>query len=528
MSADLVLVGGRVRTGGETMDAAVAFTDGVISAIGDDTTVRASIGRGTEVVDARGATVVPGLTDAHVHVVQGALFGLGTDLRGCSSLDDVRAALGKSGPDRHGWIRGFGLDPNVFGREPVSAAPLETALRGVPTVIRLMDAHSMLVNSAVVTAAGITGREQVPGPAQVAVDAHGAPTGHLLEEAAMALLDDVMPAPAAEDRDAAVRRVVAGMAATGLTGGHVMDDLPGTLEALAAVDSEPGLRWRVHSWVRPDDSDEHIDEVIARITGPGGGRRWRHAGVKMFLDGTVEGGTAWLSTPDDHGKNATSTWPEPGRYRDVVRRLDRAGIRTATHAIGDAAVAHAVAAFAAATSDPGRHRIEHLETVPPPTLSRIARLGVVASMQPTHCTRTTCADGSDMWSRRLGAPRVAQGWPIGTLRSLGATVALGSDWPVVHFDPREVMAEGVLRRPVDAVGDRPRQPDQAITTLQALEGYTSHAARAVGEANAGALAVGNLADVTVLAADPVELAPSELAEVDIVATVVDGRVVYHR
>jgi predicted amidohydrolase YtcJ len=282
--------------------------------------------------------------------------------------------------------------------------------------------------------------------------------------------------------------------------------------------------------LRPGDPQDRLLELLNRVAAPppgGRGRLWRHAGVKLFLDGTVEGGTAWLCEPDAAGAGTACAWPDPEAYAAAVHTLDRAGVRTATHAIGDAAVEHAVAVLAA-TDSPSRHRIEHLETVPLPTLKRLAEVGITASMQPTHCTRCTRSDGTDRWSRLLCRRRVARGWPIGDLRRLGANVTLGSDWPVAHFDPRPIMAEAVLRRPVDDPDDRARQSGQEVTAADALAGYTVHAARAVGEQDTGTIAPGQLADLTVLEADPLELSPASLAGVGVVATVVAGRVVHHR
>lgn len=505
----------------------LAIRDGRIVALEAEADVRRQITTAREVLDARDAVVVPGLTDGHSHPVMGTVMSLGVDLSGLATLDQVRRALAGATPDRHGWVRGFGLDHNVFSPGPVTNEVLDEVLPGLPVVVRLYDAHSVLASREAVRRAGITGREELPWPARVAVDDTGEPTGHLVEMAAIELVEQVQPQPTQAELVAAFRAVTAGMAARGLTGGHVMDDLPGTAETLAAVDDDAtALRWRVHGWLHPEQGADRVEELARRALSQAAGRRWRHAGVKLFLDGTVEGGTAWLEQGDTRGESVSSTWPDPETYRAVVHGLDARGVRTATHAIGDAAVDHAVSVLAGTTS-PARHRIEHLETVRPETLAALAAAGIIASMQPTHCTRCTRADAGDEWSQRVGAARVAQGWPVGELRRRGVTVALGSDWPVAAYDPWVIMADAQLRRPVDQPDDGPRQDGQQVTAQQALEGYTSHAARAIGEDDAGRLAVGALADLTVVEADPLRATPEELAGMRVVATLVDGVVVHH-
>jgi predicted amidohydrolase YtcJ len=169
------------------------------------------------------------------------------------------------------------------------------------------------------------------------------------------------------------------------------------------------------------------------------------------------------------------------------------------------------------------HRIEHIETIPDELVARFAELGVAASMQPIHGTHHTRADRSDNWSVRLGEERSARGWRCRDLREAGVTVALGSDWPITPYDPRAMMADSILRRPVERPGTAPVQPEQALTALMALEGYTTHAAAAAGlSAVTGSITPGKRADFTVFARDPLTVDPEELARTAVVATLLDG------
>ncbi|MFF3721689.1 amidohydrolase family protein [Streptomyces erythrochromogenes] len=199
-----------------------------------------------------------------------------------------------------------------------------------------------------------------------------------------------------------------------------------------------------------------------------GGALWRTDGVKIFMDGTIDNGTAWLERPDCHGESTHAFWPDPAVCTRIIGELHRAGVPTATHAIGDAAVRHVLDAVEKAQAETGRgvrHRVEHIETVPDDTLRRFGELDVIASVQPTHCCDFTRADHTDNWSRRLGEERAARAWRCRDLWDSGATVVLGSDWPIAPFPPLGVMAGARPhrpgRRPAHHGRDRPARPARA-------------------------------------------------------------------
>ncbi|MFF5972421.1 amidohydrolase [Streptomyces sp. NPDC012769] len=517
---DLVLLNARLRTPELSRHTAVAVHGGLITALGDDTDARAWRGPRTEVVDLAGATLTPGLTDAHSHPVWGLEMFTGTDLSAVTDLDGLRAAL-RGAERRDGWVLGFGLDHNVFGGRPVHRELIEDALGGAPAFLRLYDGHSALASAAALRAAGIDGPRAFAQRSEVVCDAEGRPTGHLNEHAAMDLMTPVLPAqPYAERRDRLVE-LLSAMAATGLTGAHVMDlgghDVPGLLAAIEA-DGDLPLRLRLAPWCMPGATTEELDELV-RLQ-ERAGRLWRIGGVKFFMDGTVEGGTAWLEHADCHGQGTDAFWPDPAAYTAAVRHLHRAGVGTATHAIGDAAVRHVLDTVESLGAGPGpRHRIEHIETVPDDQLGRFAALGVVASMQPPH-TAYTRADRTDEWSRRLGEERAERAWRCRDLRDAGAALALGSDWPIAHHDARQVLA--TAQAPRGAASGRP-----GLTGLMALEGMTTHAALAAGEEQrAGRIAPGHRADLTAFAVDPVDAPADETAAAPIRLTVAGGRITW--
>ncbi|MCE4948804.1 amidohydrolase [Streptomyces albulus] len=532
MPATLVLLSARLLdpvTGTFLPQTALAAADGKITALGDDREIRAHADTATTVIDLKGAVVTPGLTDGHLHPVSGAELTHGLDLSGCTDLDGVRAALARevAALTPGAWLHGWGLDPNVFGDRPIESAALAPVLDGVPALLQLFDAHSMLASPRALELAGVDGPRTFDQAAEVVCDDAGRPTGLLLEDAACELVERAAPQPTREERRARLAAALRAMAAAGLTGGHAMDangDSLAFYDELDAAGDLP-LRLRVAPWCQPGTDADGVRALIAQQGT--GGRLWRTAGVKLFMDGTIDNGTAWLERPDCHGESTHAFWPDPAAYTRVIGQLHAAGVPTATHAIGDAAVRHALDAVEQARrTDPNgvRHRIEHIETVPDDTLRRFAELGVLASMQPTHCCDFTRADHTDNWSRRLGEERAGRAWRCRDLTDAGATVVLGSDWPIAPYPPLGVMAGARHRRPSRDLAQPPHGPEQALTALEALRGMTVHAAHAAGEEDrAGRIVPGHRADLTVLADDPLTTPATDLPRLPVLLTVLDGR-----
>lgn len=521
-AADLLLVGTRVRTldPSRPWASAVAVRGDRIVALDDDA-VDLRRAR-TEVVDLGGAVTTPGLVDSHMHPVFGASSFQGIDLSACLSLDDLRGALAGAVVGDEGWVVGWGLDHNVFAGEPIDNTVLDEVHPERPVFLRLYDGHSALASSEALRRAGVTGPRAFEQRSEV-VCVDGVPNGMLLEHAAMELVQAVMPSlPAAVLRER-LRDVLEGMAATGLTGACVMDAEDGSLEAYADYEAtgELPLRLRVAPWCMPGVDVAEVIDLQGR-----GGRRWAVEAVKFFMDGTVEGGTAWLEHPDCHGTGTEAFWRDPAAYTKAVQQLAAVRVQTVTHAIGDAAVRHVIEALEHVDAGGIRHRIEHLETLPRELVPQLVRSGLVSSMQPGHAGYTK-ADHSDEWSQRLGPERAARAWASRDIVDAGGVLVIGSDWPIATYDARHVLAHARLRR-APGTSEAPVAPEQALTGLQALQGMTTHAAYADGaEAYAGRVAVGCRADLTAFTVDPVEAPGDELAEAPIRLTV-SGGLVTHR
>jgi len=524
--ADLVLVDGVVHTLDPSAPSAtaIAISGGTIARVGGKDEVLELRGPTTEVVDLRGACVTPGLVDGHSHPIWGTELATGIDFSACREPGDVRRGIATASDGIGEWVLGWGLDPNSFGGEPPAAESIDDTLGGRPALITLSDGHGALASTEALRRAGVTGPQEFASTAEIVCDSDGTPTGLLLEEGAIAVVKRAIPPEPLASRVGRTREVLRAMAASGLTGAHAMDGDESALEVIAALDEagELPLRLRVAPWCRPEDDDGRLAEIID-MQGRGGALWGVHA-AKFFIDGTIDGGTAWLREPDTLGQSTGPYWRDPSRYRAAVTRCVEAGVQTVTHAIGDAAVIYVLDTLAPLDRGSVVHRVEHIETLPRGQLARFGELNVAASIQPITPTEYTLADETDNWSRRLGPERVARGFPCRDLLDAGALLVLSSDWPIAPFDPRLTLAAAQLRRPARRPEVAPVRPDQAITALEALHGYTTAAAAAASEADrSGRIVAGYRADLTVLAADPLVVPPDDLVEVPVSATIVGGR-----
>lgn len=522
--ADLVILADVIHT----LDPAVgdvealAVRDGVVVAAGSRADARSWSTGTPRTVDLGTAAVTPGLVDGHLHPISGLDLAAGVDLSGCETLDDVRAALAAAEPGTDGWVSGWALDPNLFGTVEPHGGILDEACPGRPVFVMLFDAHSAIVSRRALELAGIAGEREFGDASRVAVGADGTPTGLLLENQAMRLVEAIMPRATFEERVDQLHELLRGMAATGITGAHVMDmhddDALDLLEA-AERSGDLGIRLRISPMCLPGMTDEEMDALVG-LQGRHG-RRWIVEGVKLMIDGTIDNGTAWLREPDTRGESTDPLWLDPAEYAQRVAFLHAAGVPTATHAIGDRAIEFVVRTLADLPRTGPQHRVEHIETLPDDVLAVFAGAGIAAGMQPTHCTHYTRADQTDNWSVRLGAERADRAWRIGDLRAAGVTVALGSDWPVAPYDARASLADAILRRPALKPDVAPVLPDQALSALQALEGYTSQVFASIG-AEGGTLGIGSPADLAAFAVDPLTADPDDFASAEVLLTLIDG------
>ncbi|MFV5991351.1 amidohydrolase [Streptomyces sp. NPDC056231] len=510
---------------------AVAIAEGRVIAVGDAQALESLRGPGTAVHAFPGATVLPGITDVHAHPVWGSIsIGSGVDLSGASTLDQVCTRLAEAADTRPAdeWITGYDLDVNVFDGDPAGTVFAER-FPGRPISLMTRDAHALVVSPRAVELVGLTGRETFTDASSIETGPDGRPTGFVVELQAMDMVFAHYPDVPVDTAATYVRHQLERLARSGLTGLHALDFSEPSEAVYQRIEEQGDLPLRIRcSPLVPADSSPEVWQQIADLQGRRG-RRWHVEGAKFMLDGTADNGTAWFDRPDIHGENREPLWRDIDAYRAAMRFFTERGIPTATHAIGDRAVRFALDVI----EEVGRaarapHRIEHIESIPDDLLSRFAELDVVASLQPVHATRHTRADGTDNWSRRIGPDRVAHGWRTRDLLDHGAVVALGSDWPIGPGDPRIGLADCQVRRPVEEPDAAPVQPGQAISVREAYTGMTVAAAYAAGASDElGRIAPGCLADLTVFAANPLDLAPEAQPGNAVLATVVGGVVQLH-
>lgn len=528
---DLLIRGARVRT----MDrqrphaSAVALRAGAVVAVGQDHEVDPLAGRRTEVVDGQGLTVTPGLVDSHQHPVMALSQEQGLDLTHVDDLGRLRSELSAYSADlpEDAWVIAFGTEYTAFGPRTPHREDIDAAVGGRPAMLNMMDAHNALLSSEGLRCAGITGPITFADHSEIDVDRDGDPTGYLRETSAVMLAREAVPKMDVQACARELRRVLAQQTAVGITGLHVLDQMPNTVEALELLSEcdELPVRVLLAPWALPGRVEDSL-ELLRDLHGRSG-RLWRTNAMKFLLDGTIDGGAAWLHHPDCQGEGNRPVWRDPWQYREAVSAVAELGLASFTHAIGDQAVTYALDTYARVGRPAlGRHRIEHAELVRDEDVPRFAELDVVASMQPTHMD-WTLADASDNWSGRVGPQRLPRAWRYGDIAAAGGRVALGSDWPIAAFDPRPVMAGARLRRPAGEPGREPVVPGQALSPWQALAGYTRWAAYGADEeAIAGTVREGARADLTVFEGDPLTTDPDDLPDLPVAMTIVDGRVVH--
>ncbi len=488
---------------------------------------------GARRVDLGEGTVIPGLIDAHGHVAGLGLSRMRVELEGTRDKADVLARLREFeatlAPGE--WLLGRGWDQNDWPEQafPV-AADLDAAFPERPVWLERIDGHAGWANSAALRATGkdLDGQGErgdwQPDGGRIVRDAQGRATG-VLVDAAMALVDTVLPPM---DVAAAERALALGMEEAvrhGLTGVHDAGVSLLQLRAYRNLADRGEMPLRIHAMA---DGDSEALAWLCRdgaYRHPGG--RLQMRAVKLYVDGALGSrGAALLEDYSDDPGNRGLLVVSPGQLAGAVAKARDCGIQVATHAIGDRGNRLVLDAYEGALAGhPGlRWRIEHAQVLAPADLPRLAALDVIASMQPTHAT-------SDMpWAGdRLGPARIHGAYAWRSLRDSGARLALGSDFPVESVDPRLGLFAAATRATTAGEPVGGWLPGQLLTPFEALRGFTRDAAWAgFAEGEVGTLAAGLRADFVVLAEDPLAVPASRLDDLAVLSTWVDGEPVYRR
>lgn len=519
--ADLIVLGGTIHTAESGAPNAQAFAvrEGRFAYVGSREGAMALRGPATQMLDASERTILPGLTDAHLHLTRLGLTLVQADLRGAESEDEMAAraaAFATSSPDE--WILGDGWDQNLWpgARFPAQAA-LSAAIPDRPAALSRVDGHALVANAKAIAAAGVDSGTPDPPGGRILRDERGNPTGLFIDTAQSLVLDRVPP-PSHERLVNATKAAIAHCNRWGVTA--VAE--PGATDAFLAAHAEAiemGA-YSIRNHVMLYD-DVPLDEHFARgpIEGAHDGRLWIRA-VKMFADGALGSrGAALLEPYADDPANDGLLVTSPERMEDVTARAIRAGFQPCIHAIGDRANRIALdlyerALSAGASAAEIRPRIEHAQIVHPDDAARLGRLGIIASVQAVHQV-------SDMgWvPARLGAARLPRAYPWRWLLDGGALVANGTDAPVERVDtPRSFHA---------AIARDGWYTEHRMSRSEAFAAMTIGAAHAnFQERAAGSIRAGAYADFAILDRDWMSVPEDSISGTRILATYFAGRAVY--
>ncbi|MEV7282310.1 amidohydrolase [Streptomyces sp. NPDC093111] len=506
-----------------------------IAYVGDEATAARVAGPDARVHDLGGATVLPGFVDGHAHVVGTGEAAAQVNLWGADSVAEIQRRIDRwahAHPDAPrvlatGWKHG-----DIPGGAP-DRGMLDAVVADRPVYAQAYDFHSIWLNSAALEETGIDDATVSPPGGTVHRDARGAATGLVDETAMHRLVWPVLDGFTTEaDRDEALTVALAAYAESGIVGSTEMALNEDDYAAMRRADADCALTTRISAFWRVQPTGDEADNLaqvarVAELAASDATPFLRVTGIKVMVDGTVDGCTASLGKPYVDGTNADPIW-SLAELAPVVAAADAAGLQVAMHAIGDEATRVAIGAVEHAVALNGprerRHRIEHLEVVDPEDIQRLAALGITASMQPVHADPAI----QENWRRVLGDERADRGFPWPEMTEAGATLVLGTDSPTSPHAPLPNMFIAATRR--SALD--PSLPANIARYALPLADAIVHATRDAAWASRsehlhGRLTEGLYADFVVLDRDIFSRPLDELLDTRVLRTVVGGRAVHH-
>ena len=480
------------------------------------------------VVDGGGRTLLPGLIDAHGHVMGLGESAMQLDLVGTASLADLQARLRDYAAARPAdpWIVGRGWNQELWtDKRFPTAADLDAVVPDRPVILERVDGHAVVVNNAALKAAGVTAGTKAAAGGEIERDATGKPTG-LLIDAATELVAAKVPPPTPAQLDGALAKAQEALLAVGITGVADMGTGVEAWQTYRRAGEAGRLQVRIMSYAS--------DVEPMRALAPNGptdwlyGDRLRMGGIKIYADGALGSRGAWLKRPyADKPETSGLRFLTDEELRAKLDEAAKIGIQPVIHAIGDAANAQAIAAYEwLGQRYPGdrRWRIEHVQVVDPADIPRIGKAGIIASMQPVHQT-----SDRTMAEARLGPDRLAGAYAWQSMLRSGAKLAFGSDFPVESPNPFPGLAAAISRQ--DMQGQPPGGwiPAERLTFEQALTAFTRDAAYAgYAEGKIGSLEPGKWADFILVDRDPTKIDAQSLARTEVLETWVAGKKVWER
>jgi len=542
--ADLVLTNGVVYTVDEdrTSVEAVAIRGDTIVFVGSSAEAEKWIGEDTEVIDLEGRLVLPGLIDSHAHATSGVSDIYEVPLYGLGSMEDCQQAIADfvAATADLAALQGAGWINSVFGEHGPTAAMIDEVCADIPAALYSEDYHSVWVNTKTLELAGVTADTPDPEGGIIERDADGNPSG-TLRESAMELVAGVIPAYTPEQLVEGLTYFQEFAHSLGLTTVYIPSMPSGdtaALEALHAFDASGAMTIRFPTAVdvSPEDDISIAGQIVASKAAEAGGN-YEIVAAKIFMDGVLEGVTAYLEEPYDIRPDYRGEllW-DPQHYNEICAALDKAGVQIHVHSIGDAATRITLDGFAYAREQNGprdsRNMITHLQLVNDSDIPRFAELGVIAVPQPYWFVVDTYYDQAVDY---VGQERADRQYPMKSLFDAGVTVASASDYPVSWPpDPMVAIEIGVTRTVpagseayVDPDYETPLWAEEGVTVEQMIESFTINGAQAIFKENElGSLEVGKKADLVVLSQNILEIPAGEIHNTIALLTYFDGQEVY--
>ncbi len=528
---ELVVTNARVHTVDEKTPTAEAFAiaKGRISFVGSTAAALKLKGAGTQVMDAKGRDIIPGIIDAHAHLSSLAQALRVVDLTGATSLAEVlkRVAARSKATPGSSWLEGHGWDQNTWPEKKFpNKAALDAVVGDRPVVLQRVDGHAIFANSKALAAAGVTAATKDVAGGRIERDAKGEPTGVFVDNA-MGLVTRMVPKPTPAEFRASITNAIANVNAWGLTGVHDAGVGPAEIAAYESMAKAGEFNLRNYIMIMNGPALDSLLTIGPR-SGLHDGRLWIRA-IKVLGDGAMGSrGAALLEPYADDAKNRGLLIVDQNAIYTVAAKALKAGFQVNTHEIGDRGNRTALDAYEKALGDvrggDHRFRIEHAQILDPADIPRFAMLKVIPSMQTSHQT-------SDMyWVKdRLGDARLTGAYAWRSLLKTGVIIPNGTDFPVEQVNPFITFHSAVTRQDAKNWPAGGWRAQEKMTREEALKSMTIWAAYAgFQEKELGSITVGKRADFVILDQDLMTAPAEKLLDTKVLATYLGGRAVYER
>jgi hypothetical protein len=533
--ADIVLVNGKIITvdQDDSVVEAIGICDNKIVAVGSTDAIKELVGPSTRVIELEDKTAIPGIIDSHTHPSNISFKFMEVDCRAppirsiSEILELVRVKAEEIGPGK--WIRGVAFnDSKLVEKRHITRWELDSVTPDNPVFIVSDTGHQSLANSLALEIAGVTKDSPDPPGGEIERDESGIPTG-LLYENANSLVRQHIPEYSVEELKNGYRRTVEQFASWGVTSTHNASGRMNGIRAYKQLLEEGTRKVRMSLMVsvNRDNPGDVLDGLMLGGIESGFGDDWlKIISMKIMGDGSGAGGTCCVYEPQNRGPRGLGIWmTEPEEVERLTLKAHNAGLRVSIHSIGDRGISMALDAIEKAQKDNPipdmRHRIEHNSSCPPNLLKRIKEWGVVPSSSIGYMYGL-----GDQYAENFGPERSRWLHPHKTMKEMGIIAGGNSDCPVTYYSPFVQMYAAVTRKTSSGqvVG-----PEEAISIMDAIRVYTWNGAYlSKDEDKLGSIEMGKLADVIVLDRDILSISVEELRDIEVLITIVDGKIVYEK